>query len=238
MRQTGHAVLITGAAGGLGSALALQCARRGANLVLLDKNRQGLCELSDRISDSGCESPWLYPMDLSGAGVEAFDELAQVVQAEFGGMRALGHCAAEFKGLQLMEQVEPHDWLECIQVNVNAPWLLTCTCLPLLKMSEAGRVIFLLDDMEVVGGAYWGAYGTAKAALTGMVGQFADALAHTSVSVHGVNPGPMRTPLRARAYHAEEPSEVPVPERVADRISDMLFGDVPGHDLMVDLSTK
>ena len=235
MGLAGKTILITGAAGGLGQALALRCAADGANLLLLDKNRRGLGELSDRIVAQGDASPGLYPMNLAGAGVEDFHDLVNIIQTEYENLHALVHCALDFDGLQLLEQVEPQRWLESLQVNVNAPWMLSCACLPLLKESESSRLFFLLDDLERVTGAYWGAYGISKAALTGLVKQFAEALSNTPIQTRGINPGPMRTGFRAKAYHAENPLEQPEPGFVAEKIVDMLSGDLTGIDLIVNL---
>ena len=207
MGLSGKTVLITGAAGGLGSALALQCAGLGAELILLDKNRRGLGELSDRMTDQGLTPPGLYPLNLAAAGVDDFNDLVDTIKSEFSGLDALIHCAVDFDSLQPFEQVQPQDWLQSMQVNVNAPWLLSCTLLPLLKRSKDGHLLFMLDDLEAVTDAFWGAYGASKAALTGMVRQFDAALGHSPVSVHGIIPGPMRTGFRARVYHAENPME-------------------------------
>ena len=236
MSLSGKTILITGAAGGLGSALALQCADAGADLILLDKDRRGLNQLSDNITDLGLALPGLYPMDLAGAGVEDFNDLVEIVQSEFGGLYALVHCALDFEGLQPLDQIAPQDWLQSMQVNVNAPWLLSCALLPLLKQSENGRLFFMLDDIEMVTGAYWGAYGAGKAALTGLVRQFDETLGNTAVAVRGINPGAMRTAFRAKVYHAENPMEQPKPAIAANKIIDMLTADLSAFDLIVDLS--
>jgi len=235
MSLTGKNILITGAAGGLGSALALLCAQEGAGLILLDKNRRGLGDLSDRITEKGLVAPGLYPMDLAGAGLSDFIDLLGTIKSEFGGLHALIHCALDFDGLQPLEQVEPQKWLQSMQVNVNAPWLLTSTLLPLLKQSEHGRLFFMLDDLETVTGAYWGAYGTGKAALTGMVRQFHEALGNTAVTVRGVNPGAMRTGFRAKIFHAENPMDQPEPVVAAEKITTMLSGDVSGDNPIIKL---
>lgn len=236
MDLSGKTVLITGAAGGLGSAIALQCAEYGADLVLLDKNRRGLIELSDKITEQGLTPPGLYPLNLAAAGIEEFGELLETISSEFKALDALIHCALDFDSLQPLEQVQPQDWLQSMQVNVNAPWLLSCALLPLLKQSESGRLFFLLDDLDTVTDAYWGAYGTAKAALAGMTRQFDATLGHTSVSVRGIIPGPMRTDFRAKVYHAENPMEQPEPAIAAAKIVAMLAGNLFGDDLMVDFS--
>lgn len=229
-------ILITGAAGGLGSAIALQCADLGADLILLDKNRRGLGELSDEITGQGMTPPGLYPLNLAAVGVDDFDKLVETLKTEFNGLDALIHCAVDFDSLQPLEQVQPQDWLQSMQVNVNAPWLLSCALLPLLKRSKNGRLFFLLDDLEMVTDAYWGAYGTAKAALTGMVRQFNATLGHTSVCVRGIIPGPMRTSFRAKVYHAENPMEQPEPSITARRVTAMLAEDYSDGELIVNFS--
>ena len=236
MALNGKTILITGAAGGLGSALALECAGAGADLVLLDKDRRGLGALSDRMTDAGFNSPGLYPLDLAGSGIDEFNDLVETIEREFGGLDALVHCAVDFEGLQPLDQVEPHDWLRIMQVNVNAPWLLSCACLPLLQQSVHGHLLFLLDDLDVVTDAYWGAYGTAKAALEGLVRQFDAALDNTSIAVRGIIPGPMRTEFRARVYHAENPAEQPDPAIVAEKLAAMLDGRASQEGPIVDLS--
>ncbi len=236
MSLSGKTILITGAAGGLGAALTLQCAQAGADLVLLDKDRRSLNQLSDHITDQGLAPPGLYPLDLAGAGVDDFNDLVEIIRSEFGGLYALIHCALDFDGLQPLEQIPPHDWLQSMQVNVNAPWLLSCALLPLLKQSMNGRLFFMLDDLEMVTGAYWGAYGTGKAALTGLVRQFDETLSNTAISVRGINPGAMRTGFRAKVYHAENPMEQPEPAIAARKIAAMLTEDLSAYDLMVDLS--
>ena len=234
MKLSGKTIMITGAAGGLGSAIALKCAREGADLVLLDKNRRGLGQLSDSFAGQGLPLPGLYPMDLAGAGIDDFNEFVDVVGSEFGGLYALIHCALHFDGLQPLDQVEPQAWLQSMQVNVNAPWLLSCAFLPLLKKSGNGRLFFILDDLDTVTGPYWGAYGTCKAALTGMVRQFDASLSHTALVVRGINPGAMRSDFRAKVYHAENPLDQPDPALSAGKITDMLT-DSSGDDLMVNL---
>ena len=236
MGLSGKTILITGAAGGLGSAIALQCARLGADLILLDKNRRGLVELSDEIAGEGLIPPGLYPLNLAAVGVDDFNNLVETITNEFGRLDALIHCAVDFDSLQPLEQVQPQDWLQSMQVNVNAPWLLSCALLPLLKNSGSGRLFFLLDDLDTVTDAYWGAYGTAKAALTGMVRQFDATLSHTSVAVRGIIPGAMRTSFRAKVYHAENPMEQPEPSVVADKITLMLNDAIAEGDLILNFS--
>lgn len=235
MNLAGKIILITGAAGGLGEALALQCAGGGAELILLDKNRQALSKLSDKMMAEGLSAPGLYPMDLASAGIDEFNELVNIIQSEFGNLHALIHCALDFDGLQPLDQIEPQAWLRSMQVNLNAPWLLSCACLPMLKQSENSRLFFLVDDPVKVSDAYWGPYGVAKVALTGLVRQFAATLSNSSVLVRGIDPGAMRTGFRVKVYHAENPLEQPEPGIAAGKISNMLLDSFSDPELIIRL---
>jgi NAD(P)-dependent dehydrogenase (short-subunit alcohol dehydrogenase family) len=175
-------------------------------------------------------------MNLAGAGLQDFHDLADIIATEFGSLHALIHCALDFEGLQPLEQIEPHRWLESMQVAVNAPWLLSCVCLPLLRESENARLLFLLDDIEMVTSAYWGAYGVGKSALTGLVRQFDEELSNTTIGVHGINPGAMRTDFRATVYHAENPQQQPEAGVAAGKIVELLSADSASYPLMVNLA--
>ena len=236
--MNGKTIIVTGAAGGLGSALSMAAARAGFNTVMLDCNQHGLEQAYDRIKDAGLSDPALYPLDLSVAGTEQFDELLDKVTVEFGGLDAIVHCAARFEGLAQLEQVSPPEWLMQIQVNLNAAWLLSARSLPLLRNSELGRLYFLLDDLAKVAGAFWGAYGVSKHALRGLVGQFAAECRSSPVQVLGINPGPLRSALRSRAYHAENPASQPDPELAAVQIMQLLIGDIEPGGNFVDLQNS
>lgn len=241
MSLTNRTILITGAAGGLGAALAIHCAKQGASLILLDVNRRKLTALSDSITDMGLPAPGLYPMDLSAAGTDDLHTMVEVIESEFGGLDSLVHCALSFEGLQVLEQIAPREWLKSMQVNLNAPWLLSCACLPMLRKSESGRLFFLLDDTENQAGAYWGAYGAAKAALVALVGQFDASLSNTEIEVRGIYPGPMRSDFRAKVYHSEDPMSQPDPAINAERIAALLVAggaasDGDDKDIYLDLS--
>jgi len=229
----GKTIIVTGAAGGLGSALSMVAAREGFNTVMVDCDQRRLEEAYDRITDAGLPDPALYPLDLSAAGPEHFDELLDKVISEFGGLDAVIHCAARFEGLTPLDQVSPQEWLLQIQVNLNAAWLLSAQSLALLRNSEAGRLYFLLEDMSKVEGAFWGAYGISKHALKALVSQFAAECRSSNVQVLGINPGPLRSALRSLAYHAENPASQPDPEVAAGQIMQYLKGDIdPGGNFV------
>lgn len=234
--MSGKTIIITGAAGGLGSALSLLCASNGFNTVMLDCDRPGLEQAWDRITAEGLPEPALYPLDLLGAGPDHFDELLANVTKEFGGLDALVHCAARFEGLTPLEQLQPPEWLASIQVNLNAAWLLSAQSLPLLRQSESGSLYFLLEDMDKLTGAFWGAYGASKHALRALVSQFSVECRSSRVQVLGINPGVLRSALRSRAYHAENPNLQPDPEIAARQIIKLLKREVDPDSPFVDLS--
>ena len=195
----GRVVLVTGAHGGLGSAASMACARAGATVVLLGRRVPKLNRLHDAIAAEAA-APLLYPLDLEGATPDDYAELATRVDGELGRLDGVLHCAAEFRGLTPLEHTDPAQFARALHVNLTAPWWLTQACLPLLKRAEDGAVVFALDDLARVGKAFWGGYGVAQHGLAALVPMLDRELANTSVRVSALQPGPMRTGLRARAY--------------------------------------
>lgn len=192
-------VLVSGAHGGLGSVAALACARAGATVVLLGRKLPKLNRLYDALAKEGPE-PLLYPLDLEGAAPDDYAELATRIESELGRLDGLLHCAAEFRGLTPLAQTDPAAFARAIHVNLTAPWWLTQACLPLLSKAEDAAVVFATDDPARVGKAHWGGYGIAQHGLAALVGMLHAELSNSTVRVSGLQPGPMRTPLRSRAY--------------------------------------
>lgn len=199
----GRVVLVTGAHGGLGSAAAMACARAGATVVLLGRKVPKLNRVHDAVAMQGGPSPLLYPMDLEGASPDDHLGVATRLDEAFGRLDGLLHCAASFAGLTPFEQTDPAALARAIHVNLTAPLWLTQACLPLLRRAPDGAVVFAVDDPSRVGKAFWGGYGLAHLALEGLVPMLQAELG-TAVRVSGLRPGPMRTPLRARAYVEED----------------------------------
>jgi NAD(P)-dependent dehydrogenase (short-subunit alcohol dehydrogenase family) len=210
----GRTVLVTGAHGGLGAEAAKACARAGATVVLLGRRVPKLGRVYDAIKAIGHE-PALYPLDLAGADPADYEALAARIAGEFGGLHGVLHCAAEFNGLAPLEATAPEAFLRTLHVNLTAPWLLTQACLPWLRQAGDSAVVFVTDDAARVGKAYWGAYGLAKQGLAALVRQLAVETGNTPVRVSGLEPGPMRTDLRARAYADEAQLRVPSPAAYA-----------------------
>ncbi|WP_447940299.1 SDR family NAD(P)-dependent oxidoreductase [Pseudoxanthomonas mexicana] len=192
-------ILVSGAHGGLGSAAAVACAQAGATVVLLGRKVPKLNRVYDAVAQAGAE-PLLYPLDLEGATPDDYAELADRLRAELGRLDGVLHCAVEFKGLTPLEHTDPAAFARVVHINLTAPWWLSQACLPLLRQSQDAALVFALDDLERVGQPYWGAYGIAEHGLAAMVGMLHAELASSSVRVSALQPGPMRTGLRSRAY--------------------------------------
>ncbi len=192
-------ILVSGAHGGLGSAAAAACARAGATVVLLGRKLPKLNRVYDAVAQAGAE-PLLYPLDLEGASPDDYAELADRLRSELGHLDGVLHCAVEFKGLTPLEHTDPAAFARVMHVNLTAPWWLSQACLPLLRQAQDAALVFALDDLERVGQPYWGAYGIAQHGLAAMVGMLHAELASSSVRVSALQPGPMRTGLRSRAY--------------------------------------
>lgn len=192
-------VLVSGAHGGLGQASARACAQAGATVVLLGRKPAMLNRVYDACARLGPE-PLLYPLDLEGAAPDDYAELARRIGAELGRLDGLLHCAAEFRGLTPLEHTDPAAFARAIHVNLTAAWWLSQACLPLLKAASDGALVFALDDPQRIGQPYWGGYGVAQHGLRALVQMLHAELANSSVRVSALQPGPMRTPLRARAY--------------------------------------
>ena len=199
----GRTILVAGAHGGLGRAAVLACARAGAGVVALGRRVRKLERLLDEVRDAGGDAS-AYPMDLEGATPDDCAELAARIEAEYGRLDGVLHCAAEFRGLTPLLRTDPADFARAIHVNLTARWWLTQACLPLLARSADAAVVFAVDDPARTGAAYWGGYGLAQQAQAALVAMLQAELGERGVRVSALQPGPMRTPLRARAYAAEE----------------------------------
>lgn len=217
----GRVVLVTGAHGGLGSEAAFACARAGATVVLLGRKVPRLNRLYDRVTAAGGQAA-IYPMDLEGATPDDHAELATRLEQEFGRLDGLLHCAAEFKGLTPLAHLDPAEFARCLHVGLTAPWWLTQALLPLLSRPEDAAVVFTLDAPERAGAAYWGGYGVSQFGLQGVVRILHGELAHGPVRVAGLMPGPMRTPLRARAFVEETDRAALDPVRYAPACVELL----------------
>jgi len=208
-------IMITGAGGGLGSTLATSCAELGARVVLCGRKVPKLEKVYDAIVSAGGQRPSIAPLDLERADATHYDALADAVRNEFGRLDGLVHAAALLGERAPVEHYDVVAWLRVMHVNVNAAFILTKSLLPLLKLSPDASVAFVSSGVAVRARAYWGAYAVSKFAVEGLMQLLADETdASTNIRVNSVNPGAMRTPMRAAAYPGEDPATVVEPDQV------------------------
>lgn len=211
----GRVILVTGAGRGIGAAAAKAFAAHGATVLLLGKTEANLTEVYDQIEAAGHPQPALIPFNLETALAHQYDELAAMIEREFGRLDGLLHNAAIVGPRTPLEQLSGDNFMRVMQVNVNAMFMLTSTLLPLLKLSDDASVVFTSSSVGRKGRAYWGAYAVSKFATEGLMQVLADELDGThSVRANSVNPGATRTSMRAQAYPGENPANNPLPEAI------------------------
>jgi len=208
-------ILITGAGDGIGAAAAKSCAAHGATVILLGRTTRKLEAVYDAIEEAGHPQAAIYPMNLEGAAPKDYEDLANTIEKEFGRLDGLLHNASLLGTLTPLGQYDVEQWSKVMQVNLNAPFLMTQACLDLLKKSEDASVLFTSSSVGRKGRAYWGAYGISKAANENMMQIWADELeTNTNVRVNSINPGAVRTSMRAKAYPGENPNTLPKPDDI------------------------
>lgn len=202
-------VLVTGAASGIGAACARACAQYGATVILLDLNIHALEKVYDEIEQAGYPQPAIYPLNLEGAAEKDYLDLADTIQREFGRLDGLVNNAAMLGALIPLAHYTTELWLRIIQVNLNAPFVLTRSCLSLMMQSNDASIVFSSDSAGRQGRAYWGAYGTSKAGLECIMQTLADELeTNTNIRVNSIDPGPVATSMRSLAYPGENPAHI------------------------------
>lgn len=209
MRLKDRIALITGASRGLGAAAALAYAREGAHCVLVARTVGGLEAVDDQIKAVGGTAT-LVPLDVTdGPGI---DRLGAALYERFGRLDVLLGNAGLLGTLSPMGHIEPAIFEKVMAVNVTANWRLIRSMDPLLRRSDAGRVIFVTSGVTRRIIPYWGAYAASKAALEMLAGIYAAEIEHTKIRVNLYNPGATRTGMRKEAFPGENPESLPPPE--------------------------
>jgi NAD(P)-dependent dehydrogenase (short-subunit alcohol dehydrogenase family) len=222
---SGRIALITGASRGIGRAAALALAGAGAHVILVARTVGGLEEADDAIQKIGGTAT-LVPMNLRD--FDAIDRLGASIYERWGKLDALLGNAGVLGTLTPLAQITPKGFQEVMDVNVTANWRLIRSMDPLLRQSDAGRVLFVSSGAAKKHTPYWGAYAVSKAALEMLALTYAAECRDTNLKVNLLNPGPMRTAMRAKAMPGEDPAILPTPEEIAPQIVDMLspsFGE-------------
>lgn len=220
---SGKIALITGASRGIGAAVAKAYAKAGAHVILLARTVGGLEAADDAIRAEGGQAT-LMPADL--CDLEALDALGPTLYERFGGLDIFVGNAGLLGTLSPLGHIDPKEWKKVLDTNLNANFHLVRTLDPILQKSDAGRVIFVSTGDEVVSGrAYWGTYGVSKAALETLARTYAAENTDTNLNVNVVNPGAVRTDMRASAKPGEDPMTLPLPEEIVPVFLDLAASD-------------
>jgi len=208
-------ILVTGAGSGLGRALAIECARAGATVILSGRNKSKLERVYDEIESLGAPQPAMAMLDLATATAPEYDGLAHTIGTEFGKLDGLVHAAGLLGDRTPLEQYDVPTWCKVLHVNLTAPVILTQVLLPDLRKSPDASVIFVSSGVVRNPRPFWGAYAVAKTGLEAVRSMLSQELeGEPNIRVNSINPGRMRTAMRAAAYPAEDPNTLPSPKSV------------------------
>ena len=210
---TNKIILVTGAGDGIGKVAAKTFAACGATLILAGRTLAKLEKVYDEIEAAGYLQPAIFPINLESAIEKDYDDMCNAMADTFGRLDGILHNAADLGERTPISNYSVSAWLRCMQVNVNAPFMMTQALLPLLEKSESASVLFTSSSVAFKGRAYWGAYAASKAAAENLMQTLADE--HDGISkirFNSYNPGGTRTRMRAKAYPAENPETIKAAE--------------------------
>ena len=213
--------LVTGATRGIGRAIALELARRGAHVIATGRTQGALEELDDEIRKLGGEAT-LAPCDLKDYA--ALDRLGLAIHERWRKLDILVGNAGILGPVSPLAHVDPPKWEETFAINVTANWRLIRSMDELLRASDAGRAVFVTSGAgsKAEMTPYMGPYATSKAALDALARTYAAETANTSrVRVMVANPGPLRTRMRATLMPGEDPATLQTPDGFAARVADL-----------------
>jgi NAD(P)-dependent dehydrogenase (short-subunit alcohol dehydrogenase family) len=235
-RLAGRIAVITGASRGIGAAVAERFAQEGAHLVLIARTEGALTEMDDRVREISGDSATLVPLDLQDG--DAIDRLGGTLYQRYGRVDILVGNAGMLGQLGPMHHTPPSVWQEVMAVNVTANFRLIRSLDPLLRQSDAGRAIFTTSGVARSAFAYFGAYAASKAALEQMVKVYAAELNKTRLKVNLLDPGIVRTRMRATAFPGEDPNQHPAPSAIADSFLELAEPTCEPHGEVVQAEPR
>lgn len=214
MRLEGKIALVTGATRGIGAAVAKCFAAEGAHLILTGRTVGGLEETDDAIQAAGGQPATLVPLDLRQS--DMIDALGAQVYERFGKLDILVGNAAVLGTLSPIAHASPSELEDVFAVNTIANARLLRSMDPLLRLAKAGRVIMVTSGAAVTPVAYWGPYAASKAALEHLTLTYAAEMAMTTVRTNLLDPGAVRSAMRAKAFPGEDPLMLRPPESITE----------------------
>ena len=225
--------LVTGASRGIGAATAEALAKAGAHVILVARTSSALEQVEERIHDAG-GSATIAPLDLTDG--ESIGKLAGAVAERWGKLDVIVLNAAMLGSLTPVQDIDPKEYSRLLSLNLLANQALIAAFDPLLRRADKADVVALTSSVGSEPRAFWGAYGSSKAALETLLGAYADETEHNGrITVHIVDPGATRTRMRALAFPGEDPDSLKPPEVVAAGIVERLAAAAPtGEKVRID----
>jgi NAD(P)-dependent dehydrogenase (short-subunit alcohol dehydrogenase family) len=224
----GRLALVTGASRGIGAATAETLAEAGAHVILVARTTAALEEVEERIHSAG-GSATIAPLDLTDG--ESIGKLAVAIAERWEKLDILVLNAAMLGSLTPVQDIDPKEYSRLLSLNLLSNQALIAAFDPLLKKAERADIVALTSSVGAEPRAFWGAYGSSKAALESLLGSYADETEYLGrVRVHVVDPGATRTRMRATAFPGEEPESVKPPETVAEAIIERIGADAPSGE--------
>ena len=222
---SGRSALVTGASRGIGAATAEALAAAGAHVILVARTATALEEVEERIHAAGGTAT-IAPLDLTDG--ESIGKLAGAVAERWQKLDILVLNAAMLGSLTPVQDIDPKEYSRILSLNLLANQALIAAFDPLLKRAEHADVVAVTSSVGSEPRAFWGAYGSSKAALETLLRAYADETEYTGrITVHIVDPGATRTRMRALAFPGEEPESVKPPETVAQSIAERIATGAP-----------
>ena len=227
-------ILVTGATAGIGREVSRALITHGATVILHGRNANALKTTYQEFRNLGPETT-IVQLDLEGAQDEECQNLAENLESKFDGIDGLLHNAGLLGARSPIEAYNPGVWRKVLQVNLNAPFILTRRLLPLLHQSEDASVLFTTSGVGSQGRAHWGAYCVSKFGIEGFTQTLADELKNSRIRVNCINPGATRTDMRAAAVPEENPEKLPLPQTLTAHYLYLLGPDGRGiHGERID----
>ncbi|WP_026375064.1 YciK family oxidoreductase [Aestuariibacter salexigens] len=207
-------ILVTGAGDGIGRQAALEYAAYGATVILLGRTVKKLEAVYDEIVAANGPEPAIVPMDLKGATVKHYQDMAVTIEQQFGALHGILHNASLLGHLSPFKEIQENEYNDIMRVNVHADFFMTQALLPVLLKADNASVIFTSSGVGSKGRAFWGSYAISKFATEGMMQVIADEYDNSTLRFNCINPGKTRTAMRASAYPAEDPLTLRTPEEI------------------------
>lgn len=228
----GRIAVVTGATRGIGRAAALALNAAGAQVIAVGRTQGALEDLDDEARAQGGQPVTLVPLDLTQP--DGLDELGLAIFQRHGRLDILLHAAGTLSRLRPVAHVPLKVWDTIMATNVTSVYRLIRSFEPLLRAAPAGRAIFLTDSVAAAPKAFWGAYAASKAGLETLARSWATEVARSTLKINLVDPGPVRTHLRAQAFPGEDAAKHRTPDEVTAVFVDLAAPDCTITGQIVD----